>query len=259
DESLFVEDRLHRAFGSWSAQASAGARYDRFDTFGSQISPRIAVALASGANRFRAAWGEAFRAPSINELYSPFGGNRDLQPERTRNAEAGFDRAFGASRFSATLFRADYRDLITNSGFVFANVGHARSRGAELSLERDFAARVYGLASYTFADTKQTETGRALLRRPRHSGSLVLGTHRGALDANADFTFLGRRADVQPVAPFGRTTAPPYATLDLNLQFHAGRSVPFLKIENATDRRYQEVAGYPSPRRRVIAGLRFTI
>lgn len=257
DQSLFVEDRLSHAFAAWSLEASAGLRYDHFDTFGSQVSPRVAASLSSGGNKFRVAFGEAFRAPSISELYSPFGGNRDLQPERSRNAEAGYDRSFGASRLSITIFDAHYRDLIANSGFVYANVGRVRSQGAEFSLERDFAQRFYALASYTYADTKQAGSGRALLRRPRHSGSLVAGVRHGALDANADVTFAGRRADIEPVSPFDPTTAPGFVTVDLNARYAIDRFAPFIQIQNATDRRYQEVLGYPSPRRRFIAGVTF--
>ena len=111
------------------------------------------------------------------------------------------------------------------------------------------------MASYTYADTKQTDTGRALLRRPRHSGSLVAGTRIGALDANADLTFAGRRADIEPVAPFGTMTAPGFATLDLNVHYRIDRVTPFLQVQNATGRRYEEVPGYPSPRRRFVAGI----
>lgn len=259
EKSLFVEDRLSRSFGSWSTEASAGARYDRFETFGSEVSPRIALALSSAGNKFRLAYGEAFRAPSLSELYSPFGGNRDLKPERTRNTEVGYDRLFRASRLSATAFRGDYRDLITNSGFTYANAGRARSTGLELSLQRDFSERLYTLVSYMYAETKQLQTGRALIRRPRHSGSLVAGMHQGAIDANAVVTFAGPRDDIQSVAPFGRIVAPGHAIAGLNVQYHAVRFVPFLKVENATGRHYEEVPGYPSPGRRVLAGLRFTM
>ena len=53
--------------------------WDSLDAF-------IAAALIDGANKFRAAFGAAFRAPSIGELYFPFSGNRDLNPERSRSA-----------------------------------------------------------------------------------------------------------------------------------------------------------------------------
>ncbi len=257
EESLFVEDRFGRAFAEWSLQLSGGLRYDRFRSFGSEVSPRIAAAASWGVNKFRAAYGEAFRAPSISELYSPFGGNRELQPERTRSAEIGFDRDFSILRLSATIFRGDYRDLITNSGFVYANVGRARSAGAELSLQRDFGESVYSAVSYTYADTKQLQSGRALIRRPRHSGSIIAGVRRGAVDTNVDVTFSGRRDDIQPVAPFGRISAAGFATLDLNVQYRRDAFAPFFKIENAADRRYEEVPGYPSPRRRFIAGVAF--
>ncbi len=251
EDAFFVEDRLSRG----RFQANAGVRYDHFDTFGSQWSPRVAASLAALGGKFRVAYGEAFRAPSVAELYSPFGGNAALQPERSSSAEAGYDRLFNASRLSITIFKADYRDLIANSGFVYANVDRARSTGAELSFERDFAQRFYALATYTYADTHQTETGRALLRRPRNSGSLIAGLRFGALDANADFTYAGDRADVRPVAPFDTIAAPGYTTVDLNLRYRIDRFTPFLSLENATDRRYEEVPGYPSPRRRFVAGI----
>lgn len=254
EKSLFVEDRFSHAIGSSRLEVSAGARYDEFDTFGNQVSPRVAAALIAGPNKFRAAFGEAFRAPSIGELYFPFSGNRNLEPERSRSAEFGFDHTFASgSQISATAFRSTYRDLITfdNATFVFANVGHATAQGVELGATHNIGA-MYGSLSYTWLD-------KPLPRRPRNSGSIFVGYRAGGVDTNVEIARTGARNDVLPVLPFTAITDRAYTTVDINAQMHLDRITPFVKLENATNQRYEAVAGYPSPRRRAIVGLRFAM
>src|SRR2546430_743427 len=82
DESLFVEDRLSHDFGGSKLELSAGVRHDRYDTFGSQTSPRVAAALVRGGAKWRAAYGEGFRAPAVGELYYPFSRHRDPKAGR---------------------------------------------------------------------------------------------------------------------------------------------------------------------------------
>lgn len=258
--SLFAEDRFSHAFGAARVEVSAGARYDRFDTFGSQTSPRLAAAWLIGANKLRAAYGEAFRAPSVGELYYPFSGNRNLRPERSRSVELGLDRGVGRSGLvSATLFRGLYRDLIVfdNATYAFANVGRARSQGIELGARGDLAPGLNAALSYTYLDTNETATEKPLLRRPRNSGSATLTYRHAGVDTSFVLLHQGRRDDVRPVAPFDRVSDRAYTTFDVSVQMHLDRVTPFVKLENATDAQYEEVRGYPSPRRRAIVGLRF--
>jgi vitamin B12 transporter len=262
EKSLFVEDRLSHAFSDSRIEISAGARYDDFDTFGRQTSPRLAAAWISGANKIRAAYGAAFRAPSVGELYYPFSGNRNLQPERSRSAEIGYDGTIGRSgSLSATLFRGSYRDLIVfdNATYAFANVGRARSQGIELGASGDLLANLNAAVSYTYLDTNEAATEKPLLRRPRNSGSLALTYRRGGVDTSFVVLHAGRRDDILPIAPFVRVSDRAYTTLDANVQVHLDRFTPYVKIENATDTKYEEVRGYPSPRRRAIVGVRFTM
>ncbi|HEX3581306.1 MAG TPA: TonB-dependent receptor [Thermoanaerobaculia bacterium] len=252
EKSLFAEDRFSHSLGNERLEVSAGARYDDFDTFGSQVSPRLAAALISGANKFRAAFGEAFRAPSVGELYFPFSGNRDLNPERSRSAEAGYDYTFASgSQISATVFRSTYRDLITfdNATFAFANIGRASAQGVELGASHNLGA-MYGSFSYTWLD-------KPLPRRPRNSGSIFVGYRAAGVDTNIEIARTGARADVLPVLPFNAITDRAYTTVDINVQSHLDRVTPFVKLENATGKRYDTVAGYPSPGRRAVVGVRF--
>jgi vitamin B12 transporter len=254
EKSLFAEDRFSHPIGGARLEVSAGARYDDFDTFGSQVSPRLAAAWIAGPNKFRAAFGEAFRAPSIGELYFPFSGNRDLNPERSRSAEVGYDYTFTTgSQLSATAFRSTYRDLITfdNATFAFANIGRATAQGIELGASQNLGS-MYGSLSYTWLD-------KPLPRRPRNSGSIFLGYRSGGVDTNVEIARTGARDDVLPVLPFNAITDRAYTTVDFNVQLHLDRLTPFVKLENATDKRYDAVAGYPSPRRRAIVGVRFGV
>ena len=249
--SFFVEDRWsHSGF-----ELSAGARYDRFDTFGSQISPRVAAAWRNERGKYRAAYGEGFRAPSVGELYFPFSGNRNLDAEHSRSFEAGYDLTIGNDGLaSMTLFSSRYRNLITfdNKTYAFANIGNAKSDGIELGFDDRLSTSLYASISYTLLR-------HPLPRRPKHSGTLTLGWRGDPLEASVTIVRSGARADILPVFPYSEVTNRAFTTIDAMFQCRAGRFAPFAKVENLGNARYQEVLGFPSPRRRLILGLRFTV
>ncbi len=260
--SFFVENRFSRALGAAQFEVTAGLRHDHYDTFGGELSPRIASALIFGSSKVRIGYGHAFRAPSVGELYYPFFGNAALEPERSRSAEVGFDRFIGANGvFSATLFHNDFDNLIVydNLTNVFQNIGAAVTQGVELSGSGVLRNGWSAAASYTWLDTEQQDTGEALLRRPEHSGSLSIGYAYRAWRTTVVAVHNGTRADVTDLAPFGRVTNDAYTTADATVQYAVAAFVPYLKLENVTDEEYQEVFGYPSQGRRLVAGLRYTL
>lgn len=258
--SFYFEDRLSRDVGRGSLQLSAGARYDRFDTFGSQVSPRLALAWAAGSSKVRAAYGAGFRAPAIGELFAPFFGNPALDPERSRNAEIGFDRYIGNSMLSVTAFRSDYDDLITYDVAAnrFGNIARARARGVELGASDRVGKLSFGV-SYTWLEAIDAATRQQLPRRPRNSGTALLGYDFQPVAVQLVVTYAGRRGDVLELVPFGRVTNGAYTTADVLVHYKSGSLSPYVKVENATDERYDEVFGYPSARRRAVVGLRYTV
>jgi vitamin B12 transporter len=257
DRSLVIEDRYtHELASGARLELSLGARRDDFDEFGVETSPRIAAALVAGGNKWRAAYGRGFRAPSLGELYYPFFGNANLKAERNRSFELGWDNEF----LSVTYFNNRDRELITFSPvtFVSENIGRVKSDGVELGLERHLSSALTIAGSYTYLRTNEDEsTGQRLLRRPKHSGSLFVGYRAGAIDTSVVVQRTGVRADTLPIAPYSRVTNPGFTTIDTNVQYRGGRFTPFVKIENLRDARYEEVRGYAAPGRRVILGLRF--
>jgi vitamin B12 transporter len=260
--SLFVEDRVSIAAGSGASfEIAAGLRNDDYDTFGSQLSPRVAAAWVRNGHKIRAAYGQGFRAPAIGELYSPFFGFPDLQPERSRSVEVGYDHFFpNGGEVTASLFDSDYTDLIFFDLVAghYANINTASSRGVELGASHRFGALSASL-SYTYLDTEDSSTGAELLRRPRHSGSLAIGYDFAPFTAELVVQHTGPRLDVTDLAPYGNVTNEARTIADLTLRWVAGAFVPYVRVENLTDTRYEEVFGYPSAPRRISAGVRYSI
>ncbi|HEY0781906.1 MAG TPA: TonB-dependent receptor, partial [Thermoanaerobaculia bacterium] len=192
------------SYGMGPVHLEVGVRRDDNDVYGSHTSLRTGavVQLAQGT-RLRASYGEAFRAPSLGELFFPFSGNPDLKPETVRSWEVGIEQevrgAGGNWRFSLTGFENRRRTLIdfTPVTFVDVNVGRARSRGAEGQVAFDrggYSARLNG----TYLEALDLETGLALLRRPRHGANLQLIARPGEWTLSATGRFVGERADLDP-------------------------------------------------------------
>ncbi len=241
----------------------AGARWDDADRWGSQLSPRLGVgwAFAPGWDA-HASWGEAFRQPSVGELYFPYSGNPNLNPETSISWEAGIARSFGPRlRIELNAFRTHLGNLIDfdYATYTFMNVKTAKITGAELGAAWTLAPNLTVRAQTTWLDTRN-DAGHALLRRPRWAGSLTLsGRASSRLRIDLTATILGNRSDIDPVT-FARRSAPGFVTADVALAWRLAPSTDLtLRVINLFDRRYQEVLGYPAPRQRVLGGIRMRL
>jgi vitamin B12 transporter len=245
------------SYGRGPVRFDVGLRRDDNDVYGGQTSLRSgAVVDVGGGVRLRASYGEAFRAPSLGELFFPRSGNPDLRPETGATWEVGIERDAGGFRAALTGFDTRQRNLIDFDFATFrdVNVGRAHSRGleAELGYQRGIVAVRW---NGTWLDAVDQQTDLPLLRRPKRSGNLVLTLRPGVWTFNAVGRWVGDRPDVDPVT-FARSENPSFFRLDLAAQWKATAHLsPYARVENAADRRYDEVLGFPSPGRTWIGGL----
>ncbi|MEY2394746.1 MAG: vitamin transporter, partial [Acidobacteriaceae bacterium] len=107
----------------------------------------------------------------------------------------------------------------------------------------------------------QHEPGNPLIRRPKHSGSLLLSYLGSRWGANLGGSFVGRRPDSDFfVLPTPVDHAAGYARVDLGGWYAINRHITaYANVENALDRRYNEVVGYPALPINFRAGFRFRI
>lgn len=261
---------------------TVGGRVEHNASFGARAVPRLAAAWsmgASGATILKASAGKGIKEPTFFESFGVSfyaKGNPDLRPERSVTFDGGLEqRLFGNRvRLEATLYHHDYRDQInyqvvdpaTFQG-TFVNVGETRARGVEVAAEAAPRANLRVFAQYTLLDgvvqvsgdafNPVYATGRPLLRRPRHQGSLSASFGGRRASAGGTLVLVGRRADSDFLS-LGLEENGGYARLDLRARVRiADRLEGLVVAENVTGRRYQEVLGYPSLGRALRAGLRF--
>ncbi len=250
---------------SWSAgrvDLLAGVRWDDTVAWGSAVSPRLHLGVGLGSGlELRAGWGEAFRPPAVGELYFPFSGNPGLEPEVSRSWEVGLGwlPSSGTSRWQVTAFDTHVDDLIEYdfARLAFANVASATMRGVEASVEAVVDRGIRTAVAATWLETSDDD-GSPLLRRPEWSGSWTLtGTIARGWRGDLSVVWVGSRDDVDPVT-FERVRLDDHVTVHLAVActVASGTEVT-LRLVNLLDRDYQEIAGYPAPGRRLMAGLRW--
>jgi TonB-dependent vitamin B12 receptor len=258
--SAFLQD-------TWQAGTAlrliVGARWDDTEQWGDELSPRVNLGWKmSKAFELRVGYGEAFRPPTLGEMYFPLSGNPALVPETSASYELGlvYTPARGKTRWQANLFATDLENLIEFdfASYTNRNIGTAEIRGAELLIETRLTGVSYQQIQATWLDTSD-ETGDPLLRRPEWSASYTLGGllwyH---LSGDVSMYWVGERDDVDPET-FERTTVDDYFTVDLALAWEVMTQVELtLRVRNLFDEEYQEIMGYPAPARRIMGGLRAT-
>lgn len=264
-----------------SARRDDNSDYSAFNTY------RAGASVPLGeASRVRASIGTSFNAPAFNQLRATLYtvASPDLKPERARSWEVGVEQTlvYGVLKLSVTYFNQRFTDLIQFASgeapdFLgsYANLTEAQSNGYESELTLTPVGPWSATASYTFAEPRVTRVssdytgdlkeGDALLRRPKHSGagSLTWSKPRaGSLSFIG--SYVGERPDLDFVAfPNERVTLPAYFKLDVAghrplFRSASGRSALSLtaRVENALDRRYEDVLNFAAPRRTWLLGAR---
>jgi vitamin B12 transporter len=267
--------------------ATAGVRLDHNESFGFFASPRLsfaALARQPGANgalgmtKIKANFGLGIKEPTLMESFSasPYTkGNPDLRPEKTVSFDAGIEQHFNSDRgtLEFTYFQNHFRDQIgyaisdpvTYAGSYF-NIGKSRARGLETSLSLDLLWKLSFSGAYTFLDSEVLEStssfdpvyaeGNELLRRPRHSGNVVLRWKPGRWTFGATAILVGTRAD-SDFSSLGMTSNKGYTVVNLLANFRLMNDMSlFTAVNNVANEQYMEVLGYPALRRNFRVGLR---
>ena len=290
NHDLFIQQRITR--GRYSVVG--GVRFVHNPSFGNRAVPRVAatfLAARGGAwlsgTRLRFSYAEGIKEPTFEETFGITGTfltnpNPDLKPEQNHAFEAGVEQGFWNNRYSlsAIYFNNQFRNQIEFESipptFVgqFFNLNRSMAHGAEIELRGRLQTHLELDASYNYTSTQILEAplctpanfcdpinaaGSPLLRRPKHSATVLLSYLGNRWGANLGGSFVGRRPDSDFLG-FGIDHAAGYVRADLGGWFEVHHRVTaYANIENALDRRYNEVVGYPALPVNFRAGLRFRI
>ncbi|HVS59265.1 MAG TPA: TonB-dependent receptor [Gemmatimonadaceae bacterium] len=262
-----------------SGRVDDNSDYHRFGTYRIGASAGIVPAV-----RLRASLSTAFNAPAFNQLRPTLYtvGSPALRPERIRSAEVGLTTSSWAEpvRLSAIYFTQRFSDLIqyVNGGppsfkGSYANLTGASSNGYEAELALLPSSNWRGSASYTIVNPRVTQippgyqggdnVGDALIRRPSHSGSVVVTYSRPAsAGVGVALNFVGKRADTDFAQfPSPRVTLSAYTKLDISAELpitaHSRGGLTLnARVENALNKRYEDALHFAAPGRTVLIGAR---
>lgn len=169
---------------------TVGVRYDDYRNYAEQISPRLAVTRQlNDTNFLKAFYGEAFRAPSLNQLNVKetltVASNPNLKPERIRTSELVWLSQNSNFSFSTSAFYNTIDDSIDSSGFVNGrrinvNVGTQYSDGLEI--ESSFQMGTNWLVRAAFTDFFTLPD--SSFRESKHLTSLILNYQKEKWWAN---------------------------------------------------------------------------
>lgn len=271
-----IRDRSQDALAlgyAWRQQRHSlqlNARHDEDSEFGGKDTGSAAYGYALTPQwRATASVGTAFRVPT---LYQRFGtsGLASLQPETSRNMEAGIRYTEGSSSWAVVAYQNQISNLITfvskqgtcpnntpptagTTPGCYFNTAQAEYAGLTLSGQQRLAT-VNLMASLDVQAPRDVGTGNQLTRRASHHVNLTADTRWSAWSVGAGVQLSGARYEDAA----NTTVLPGYAVVNLHASTRLDKDWTLLaRIDNLTDTPYQLFSGYATPGRSLYIGMKW--
>lgn len=231
--------------------------------------------VAALRTRLHAAFGTAFRAPSLFDRYGVdsygYVGNPNLQPESAQGWEVGFVTTLPGLgqqdlvRFGATYFNEQVNNLIVA---VFTpidtaeNIGSAHIQGVETTVSLHPAGWLRLDGSWTYTQPENADTGELLLRRPQNTAAgraIITPMPRLSIVPEVDFTgaFQDYLNDNSGFSTGAIGTSGQGLIVNLTISYRVNRNITiYTNATNLFDSRFEPVNGYQIPGAQAIAGIR---
>jgi outer membrane receptor protein involved in Fe transport len=228
-----------------------GARFDAHSAYEERVSPRAGLIWEAGADTtVKLLFGEAFRAPNLEERYAGEAGvvpNPELGPETSRTYELLFERRLGPRwTIDASLYRVESEDLIVaqptgplpTDPLSNTNAQTYLTQGGDLGFSSRWGGGATLRGSATYQRTHDDATGKTVADAPRVLAKLNASAPLGPrwLRAGAELQYVGERREV------GGASIPDYLVANFTLravELWEGWELG-LTVHNVADARWEE-------------------
>lgn len=196
-------------------------------------------------------YGTAFKAPTLMQLYSEWGSNPDLQPEKSKQWEGGFEGLTGPLAWRLTAYRNDVNSLIQGeSSYPYRNynVGKALIKGVEFTGEMDTWI-FHHTFNLQYIDARNKETHQRLDRRARQQLKYQLDWQVEKLDMGVTYQYIGQRTD-KDYGTYENVSLGGVSIWDLTASYPITSHLSIRgRIANLFDKDYETAYGYRTPGR----------
>ncbi|MFQ6066240.1 MAG: TonB-dependent receptor plug domain-containing protein [bacterium] len=269
--SLYLQDEMNL---SPSLVLVPGLRYDNPSAYASQSSPRISLLYFLGQNtRLRASYGQAFRPPTVNELYwyEDWGwgmglfGNENLKPEKSRSYELGLEHKFSLPLLARISWFDRKTDGLINWVEISpwhwqaTNIDKAHNQGMESELRLQLTPRLSLGINYLYQQAKdegEEYKGNYLVYAPEYKMGLNLGYET---DFGLGIYIETEKISEQYTNRENTQKLKGCALLSARLSQKLTEKVEvFATGENLLDESYEMFRDYPMPGRRINLGMKMS-
>lgn len=253
--------------------AEIGTRLNLHSEYGANATFSIASSLNVGENsKLLASVGTGFKAPTLTELYSAgsYGGNPELDPQRSFSAEGGFELRLLDNTFfmNTNGFYRSIEDVIIfqydpdsfNTDFFFYEAGSYFNINEQIFYGFEIASRYFISsfgelkANYTFMEGTtdgedilgNTVDNSTLIRRPKHQfGFGITINSIENLFVTYSMDFVGERPDTD-FSTENTTMLDSYTLANIHTEYRLleNNVSVFGSINNLFDTNYIETYGY---------------
>jgi vitamin B12 transporter len=234
-------------------------RHDRYSDVGSATTGLISYGYKLTPEwRTIAQVSNAFRAPSFSDLYYPFFGNPQLEPEKSRSGELGLHYVSGKATMRAALYGTDTRELIVYDPVTqrAENVDRARSTGVEVGASGRVGRWEWN-GNVNAVRAINTDTDERLLRRAPYVINAGVAYDAERWRAGLQLSHVGPRDDLD-INTFERTELGAYTLARIVGTWRVAPAVALrARVENLTDEKYETVSGYNVQPRTAFIGVEF--
>lgn len=250
-----------------------GGRFNHHNKYGDNFTYSFNPSyLIDGKTKLFVNVTSGFRAPSIDELFGPYGANPNLKPEKSNTQEAGIQSELTQKFFlTVAAFNRTVNNVIIYGNNGYENRDKQHDYGAQLEINYN-SPKFSFKASYAYVTGKITEkVGKDtsfynLIRRPKNAVNVFAAYH---LTKNflisSSLQFNGKRTDnyFDPVTFASSEVAlKSYALWNAyaEYKFLENKLSLFASVNNITNNKsYYEVYGYAVQGTNFTTGLRFKL
>lgn len=237
-----------------------GLRLDRNLYFDDHFTYKLAAGHKFESALLKLAYATGFRAPSLNQLYTPLYGNKNLRPETSQSTEVSLEKKWTEPlKTVSTLFYTKINNRLSYNPYTLFNInmGKAEIIGLEKKISADWTNNFNQALSFTLLKTRDLSQNKKLARRPdlniKNIFTLILGNnHHIAFE----LSYIGKRDDVDNQGIAVKMDS--YLLSHLNYRYVLNaRNEFYLKMTNLFDKNYQEIYGFGTGGRTVTVGAHY--